>query len=81
MNKSDIKIDTFLSKHKINIYISQGTIMNIINMNEQIKMFKHFNRNNNIGFILSIRQELLNELNVHKLPNNVYVTKWVNQND
>ena len=25
--------------------------------------------------------KLLNELNVHKLPNNVYVTKWVNQND
>ena len=81
MNESEINIDKFLSKHKINIYISQGTIMNIINMNEQIKMFKHFNTNNNIGFILSMRQELLNELNVHELPKNVYVTKWVNQND
>lgn len=80
MSISDPKIDVFLSKFKYNIYLSQGTIMSIINIQEQIDIFKYF-KQHNFGFVLSFRKDTLDEKNIREMPDNVFVTRWVNQND
>ena len=80
MSISDPKIDVFLSKHKVNVYLRQGTIMNIINIQEQIDIFNYFKKFD-YGFVLSFSKNTLSEESIKKMPDNVYVTRWVNQND
>lgn len=81
MNQSDINIDTFLSKYEHNVYLSQGTIMDIVDINKQINVFKYFANKGNVGFVLSMRADVLSESAIKQMPSNVYVTHWVNQND
>ena len=77
----DEKLDIFLNKYKQNIYFSYGTIIkNIINLEDLIDIFKYL-KNNSIGVVLSIRKELINDKEIKLLPENVYITRWLDQNN
>ena len=77
----DEKLNIFLNKYKQNIYFSYGTIIkNIINLEDLIDIFKYL-KNNNIGVVLSIRKELMNDKEIKLLPENVYITRWLDQNN
>ena len=77
----DENINNFLNKYKKNIYFSNGTIMkNIISLNDCIDIFKYL-KNKNIGIILSIRKEIINDNDIKLFPENVFVTRWLEQND
>jgi 2-hydroxyacylsphingosine 1-beta-galactosyltransferase len=70
----DKAIDEFLNKNEKNIYISQGTIVNVIKLKDLIEVFNNFSQ---IGFVLSFKGE-------HKdinFPKNVLLVPWVEQND
>ena len=72
------QLDKFLDTYKKNIYCSQGTIVKIIDFEKIIDLFNHFN---NYGFVMSFKRELIAEELLNKLPKNVFLTNWVNQND
>ena len=77
----DENINNFLNKYKKNIYFSNGTIMkNIISLNDCIDIFKYL-KNKNIGIILSIRKEIINDNDIKLFPENVFATRWLEQND
>ena len=76
----DKKLDNFLNKYKKNVYVSQGTIMTSISKEDLINIFKLFEKDN-YGFILSIRKEQMNDEEIKKLPENVFPTRWVDQNN
>jgi len=72
------QLDKFLNTYKKNVYCSQGTIVKIIDFEKIIDLFNHFN---NYGFVMSFKRELIAEELLSKLPKNVFLTNWVNQND
>jgi hypothetical protein len=72
---TDSKLDNFINNHKKNVYLSQGTIMNVIDINEIIDVF---NKLPEYGFILSFKGDTYKGLN---FPKNVLLVTWVNQND
>ena len=86
ITSNDAKIITeeefniFLIKYKKNIYFSNGIIKNIISLNEMISIFKYL-EDKNIGAILSIQNEILNENEIKLLSKNVYLSKYLEQND
>ena len=73
---TDESIDTFLSKFKKNIYVSQGTIVKILDFATLLEVFKKFDE---IGFVVSLKKE--HTSSVIALPKNVLIKEWVNQND
>lgn len=72
---TDNNLDKFLNKHKKNIYLSQGTIMNVIDIKQIIDVFKRLPE---YGFILSFKGDTYNGV---EFPRNVLLVSWVNQND
>ena len=77
----DENIEKILNKYKKNIYISNGTLIKIIlEINDIIKIFKYL-ETENIGVILSIRKNELSDEYIKNFPKNVYVTRWLEQND
>ena len=78
---SDEKINNFLNRHKKNIYFSNGTIMKtIISLNDLVDIFKYFEEKN-IGVIFSIRKEIIDDKEIKLFPDNVYVSRWLDQNN
>jgi hypothetical protein len=69
------EIDEFLNIYEKNIYLSQGTIMNVIKLKELIELFNHFPK---YGFILSFKGHHHENI---QFPKNVLVVSWVDQND
>ena len=77
----DQKLIAFLNKYEKNIYMSKGTIMKrILSLNDTIDIFKYL-KNKNIGVILSIRREIMNDNEIKLLPENVYISRWLEQNN
>jgi hypothetical protein len=77
----DENIEKILNKYKKNIYFSDGTLIKIIlEINDIIKIFKYL-ETENIGVILSIRKNELSDEYIKNFPKNVYVTRWLEQND
>jgi 2-hydroxyacylsphingosine 1-beta-galactosyltransferase len=72
---TDKQLDAFLNKFEKNIYISQGTIMNVIRISELIDLFNNFPA---YGFILSVKSDYHKGI---EFPKNVFTVAWVNQND
>jgi hypothetical protein len=70
----DKTLDSFLNNHPTNIYVSQGTIVDVIRMHEMIEIFEHFQ---NYGFVLSFK----GSFDGIKFPKNVLLVSWVAQND
>ena len=77
----DNNIDNFLEKYKKNIYISKGTLSKLILGKEDIILtFKKLEKEN-IGIVLSIREEILSDNEIKNFPMNVYLSRWVEQNN
>ena len=77
----DNNIDNFLEKYKKNIYISKGTLSKLILGKEDIILtFKELEKEN-IGIVLSIREEILSDNEIKNFPMNVYLSRWVEQNN
>ena len=77
----DEKLNNFLNSHKKNIYWSKGTIMKeIFELNDIIEIFKYLKKKD-IGIVLSIRRELIKDNEIKLLPENVYVSRWLDQNN
>lgn len=72
-NKSIVE---FLNRYERNIYVSQGTITKVLNIDILYEVFETFN---DIGFIVSIKKNLL--INPRPAPKNVLLIEWVPQND
>jgi UDP:flavonoid glycosyltransferase YjiC (YdhE family) len=72
----DEVINDFLNKFEKNIYVSQGTITKVLDIDILFQVFRTFPK---IGFILSIKKELLT--NYREAPRNVLLLEWVPQND
>jgi UDP:flavonoid glycosyltransferase YjiC (YdhE family) len=66
----------FLNKFDSNIYVSQGTIFKVLDIDILLEVFASFPDK---GFILSIKKELL--INIETYPNNLLLLDWVPQND
>jgi UDP:flavonoid glycosyltransferase YjiC (YdhE family) len=78
---NDKSIDSFLNKYKKNIYFSNGTIMKtFLSLNDYVEIFKYL-KGKNIGVILSVREEQMNDNEKKLLPDNVYVSRWLDQNN
>lgn len=75
---TDKTLDVFLSRHKKNIYFSQGTIVKIVDFDRVMGLFEHFK---DYGFILAFKQAWVKEELRNKFPKNVLLTGWVPQND
>lgn len=75
---TDTKLNNFLNIYKKNIYFSQGTIVKIVNFEQILGIFHHFNE---YGFILSFNTKLISKELLDQLPQNVLLIPWVNQND
>ena len=74
-------INKFLNKYPKNIYFSNGTIMKtIISLNDMVDIFKYL-KEKNIGVVFSIRKEIINDNEVKNFPDNVHVSRWLDQND
>lgn len=73
---SDKQLDSFLSKYKQNIYISQGTITKALHTESLLEVFR---RLPDIGFVLSLKREMLEQL--RDIPTNVLGLSWVEQNN
>jgi hypothetical protein len=71
----DIQLDAFLDKYSKNIYLSQGTIMNVIKIKELIDLFNSLPQ---YGFILSFKDDHFKNI---EFPKNVHLVHWVDQND
>jgi hypothetical protein len=69
-------LEDFLKKHESNIYVSQGTITKVLDINILYEVFETFPE---IGFVLSLKKELI--VNVKPAPKNVLLQEWVSQND
>ena len=77
----DKKLDEFLNLYKYNIYMSQGTIMKCIKKNDLIDLLKYLEKEK-IGVVLNIREDHMSDNEIkNNLPNNIFVVRWVNQND
>ena len=77
----DENINKFLNKYQKNIYFSNGTIMKrIISLKDILYIFNYLN-NKNIGIIASIRKEIINDDEMKLFPDNVYISRWLDQND
>lgn len=68
-------MDSFLSKYKENIYVSQGAITKAMNIDRLIDIFKSFPM---VGFVFSIRKDMVI---TQTLPPKVLGMNWVPQND
>ena len=78
---NDKSIDSFLNKYKKNIYFSSGTIMKaFLSLNDYVEIFKYL-KGRNIGVILSVREEQMNDNEIKLLPDNVYSSRWLDQNN
>ena len=53
---------------------------NIISLYDFIDIFKYL-KNKNIGIIFSIRKEIINDNDIKLFPENVFATRWLEQND
>ena len=51
----DTKLTNFLDQHKMNIYVSQGTITKAMKIDQLIEVFKSYP---NVGFVFSIRKDM-----------------------
>jgi hypothetical protein len=75
------ELDEFLNLHNYNIYMSQGTIMSCIQKNVLIDLLNYLDKEK-IGVVLNIREEHMNDAEIkNKLPHNIFVVRWINQND
>ena len=74
-------IEKILNKYEKNIYISIGTLTNIIlELNDIIDIFKNL-ESENIGVILSVKKDKISDEQIKDFPKNVYVSRWLEQND
>ena len=77
----DENIEKILKKYKRNIYISNGTLEKIVlELNDIIDIFKELEKEN-IGVILSIRKDEITDEEIKSFPENVYITRWLDQNN
>jgi len=76
MPLKESQLNDFLNKHESNIYVSQGTITKILNIDVLYEVFNTFPQ---FGFVLSLKREII--ANVKTIPKNVLLLEWVNQND
>ena len=61
--------------------MSNGTLQKIIiNINELIAIFNYLNKEK-IGVIISIRENDIKDKYIKTFPENVYVSRWLEQND
>ena len=81
MKIKDENINKFLNKYNKSIYFSNGTIMKrIISLKDIIYIFNYL-KNKNIGIIASVRKEIINDEEIKLFPDNVYISRWLEQND
>ena len=66
----------FLNKFNSNIYVSQGTIFKVLDTDVMFEVFESFPE---IGFILSIKKELIDSVETY--PKNLLILDWAPQND
>ena len=77
----DQNIEKILNKYNKNIYMSNGTLQKIIiNINDLITIFNYLNKEK-IGVIISIRESDIEDKYIKIFPENVYVSRWFEQND
>jgi len=72
------KLEKFLNSYKKKIYFSQGTIVKIIDFENILGLFHHFK---DYGFVMSFKTSMTSKDLLSKLPENVLLIDWVNQND
>ena len=77
----DQNIEKILNKYNKNIYMSNGTLQKIIiNINVLIAIFNYLNKEK-IGVIISVRENDIEDKYIKTFPENVYVSRWLEQND
>ena len=77
---NDINIEKILNKYDKNIYMSNGTLEKLIlNINDLIAIFNYLNKEK-IGIIISVRKDEIEDKYIKNFPENVYVSRWLDQN-
>ena len=77
----DKNIEAILSKYNKNIYISNDSLTKSnLELKDIIDIFNELKKEN-IGVILSARKDEISEEEKHKLPENVYITQFIEQNN
>ena len=77
----DKNIEAILSKYNKNIYISNDALTKSnLESKDIIDIFNELKKEN-IGVILSARKDEISEEEKHKLPENVYITQFIEQNN
>ena len=78
---NDKNIEEILSKYNKNIYISKDSLTKSnLELKDIIDIFNEL-KNENIGVILSARKDEISKEEKYKLPENVYITQFIEQNN